>query len=186
MREFGALHPLPAAAGKTNGVDDRHRPKGQQRRGGRRLPAGVRDELLPQAVTLEHFLVLVRIGASEVPQKSVPPTDQHLQAAAGGVIVLVGFQVLSEPLNATGEGADLNFGRSGVRVMASCLFDLGFVFGGNGHVLFLSKNAERIILGRPKVRCKPLRGPRRPNSSHPEHGPRCRCGGPPPLRPSAR
>lgn len=27
MREFGALHPLPAAAGKTNGVDDRHRPK---------------------------------------------------------------------------------------------------------------------------------------------------------------
>ena len=89
MREFGALHPLPAAAGKTNGVDDRHRPKGQQRRGGRRLPAGVRDELLPQAVTLEHFLVLVRIGASEVPQKSVPSTDQHLQAAAGGVIVLV-------------------------------------------------------------------------------------------------
>ena len=136
---FGASHPLPAAAGKTNGVDDRHRPKVQQRRGGRRLPAGVRNELLPQAVTLEYFLILVRIGASEVPQKSVPPADQHLQAAAGGVIVLVGFQVLGEPLNATGEGADLNFGRSGVRVMAASLFDLGFVFGRDGHVSFLSK-----------------------------------------------
>ena len=134
MCGFGALHPLPAAAGKTNGVDDRHRQKGQQRRGGRRLPAGVRDELLPQAVTLEHFLVLVRIGASEVPQKSVPPTDQHLQAAAGGVVVLVGLQVLGEPLNTTGEGADLNFGRSGVRLMATSLFDLGFVFGGDGHI----------------------------------------------------
>ena len=106
----GGSHPLPAAAGKTNGVGDRHRPKGQQRRGGRRLPASVRDELLPQAVTLEHFLVLVRVGSGEVPQKSVPPADEHLQAAAGGVIVLVGFQVLGEPLNATGEGADLNFG----------------------------------------------------------------------------
>ena len=81
MCEFGALHPLPAAAGKTNGVDDRHRPKGQQRRGGRRLPAGVRDELLPQAVTLEHFLVLVRIGASEAEVGSV---DRPTSAGRGG------------------------------------------------------------------------------------------------------
>jgi hypothetical protein len=139
MHEFGALHPLPAAAGKTNGLGDRHRPEGQQRRGGRRLPAGVLGELLPQAVTLEHFLVLVRVGASEVPQKSVATTDQHLEAALRVVIVLVGFQVLGEPLNATGEDADLNFRRSGVRVMATSLFDLGFIFGGNGHVSFLSK-----------------------------------------------
>ncbi len=95
-------------------------------------------------MSLEHFLVLVRVGASEVPQKSVPPTDQHLQAAAGGVIVLVGFQVLGEPLNATGEGADLNFGRPGVRLMAASLFDLGFVFGGNGHFFVPNSNSQLL------------------------------------------
>ena len=82
MREFGALHPVPAAAGKTNGVDDRHRPKGQQRRGGRRLPAGVRDELLPQAVTLDR-LVLVRIGAARY-RREAGSADRPTFAGRGG------------------------------------------------------------------------------------------------------
>ena len=60
----------------------------------------------------------------------------------------MGFQVLSEPLNATGEGADLNRA-IGVRVMASCLFDLG-LFSWKWSC-FSIQNAERIILGRPKV-----------------------------------
>ena len=65
------LHPLPAA-GKTRWtivIDQRNKD------GEAASPRIIRGPSFHQAVTLEHFLVLVRIGASEVPRRFRRPTN---------------------------------------------------------------------------------------------------------------
>jgi hypothetical protein len=63
---------------------------------------------------LDQFEVRFAIFACNVLQVALALADQLQQAAAGGVIVLVGLQVLGEFLDTLGHDAGLHGGRTGV------------------------------------------------------------------------
>ena len=67
-------------------------------------------------------------------------TNHHQQATTGVVVVLVGAQVISQFVDASGQDSNLNLGRNGVALVSSVLQDnLGLLFLLDHCVFHLSK-----------------------------------------------
>src|SRR5262245_790944 len=67
--------------------------------------------------------VSLRVLLPEVFQEAAAPTDEHEQAAAGVVVLLVGLEVIGQPVDPLGEKRDLHFRRASVAVVRLELLD---------------------------------------------------------------
>src|SRR4029453_11689790 len=70
--------------------------------------------LPPKPELLENLTVALDFGALEVFEESAPLADQAQQATAGVVVLDVGLEVVSQPIDSLREERDLYLGRAGV------------------------------------------------------------------------
>ena len=82
-----------------------------------------RDELLPEAETLDQLVVAVGILAPEVLEQPAPPPDHLEQAAARVVVLRVRLEVLGQVGDAGRQQRDLDLRGSRVGVVGPILFD---------------------------------------------------------------
>ena len=133
---------------------------GKRKEASRGMPLGVgrMGRSAAQAEVGDHLAVGFLVGALEVVQKLAAVVDHADEAVTGGVVLLVGLQVLGELLDALGERGDLHFAGAGVAlVTAELLADGVFVDHGVCPLLWgvhlsqpprtsgLARNGERIL-----------------------------------------
>src|SRR6185312_9579554 len=95
------------------------------------LPAADR---VADAQRLDDRLIAALVGLLQVPKQRAALRDQHQQAAARVVVLLVGLEVLGEVRDALGEDRHLHFGGPGVRFAAGVGPDqLSLAFGRDRH-----------------------------------------------------
>src|SRR5262245_28049680 len=70
-----------------------------------------------------HGPIALHVLLSQILQEAAALADQHQQAPAGVVVVLVGLEVVGQPVDALGQERDLNFGRARVAVVCLELLD---------------------------------------------------------------
>src|SRR4030065_274897 len=75
-----------------------------------------------------------RVHALEVGEMPAPLAHQLEKASPRGLVVLVGFEMFGELLDAPGEDRHLDFGRSGVTLVTAVFpHKLRFLFLAHGH-----------------------------------------------------
>src|SRR5579872_3209805 len=77
----------------------------------------VLEHLTTDAQALDQVLVSFRVTAFQVFQKAAAPRDHRQQSPAGMMIFTVRLEMILELQNALAQEGDLNFGRSGVRLV---------------------------------------------------------------------
>jgi len=82
-----------------------------------------RDELLPEAETLDQLVVAIGILFPEILEQPTPAPDHLEQAAAGVVILGVRLKVLGQVRDPRREKRDLNLGGPCVGAVRPILFD---------------------------------------------------------------
>src|SRR3546814_1965362 len=76
----------------------------------------------------------VRILALEIIKQDAALVDQHQQAAARGIVLRVGLEMLGQIDDALGQDRDLDLGAAGVTLGAGIVGnDFGFTFSGHRH-----------------------------------------------------
>lgn len=86
----------------------------------------VRAPLLAETEFLNHSLIAIGIVGFEIVEQATPLADQHEQAAARAVVLLVRLEVFRQGANAFAQQSDLNFRTTGVGSMGAVLVDEGF------------------------------------------------------------
>ena len=108
-----------------------------RRRGGLGPPLRNRASLVDVVADTEFLdegAVLLDVALLDVLQEVTTLTDEMAQATAGGMVLLVGLEVLGELGDAVGQDGNLNLGRSGVvLVLAKLLDELGLLLLADGH-----------------------------------------------------
>src|SRR3954462_11676173 len=105
-----------------------------------------------QAELADQRAVALEILLLEVVEEPPATADQHEEAAARVVGVLVGPQMLREVVDATRQQRDLHLGRAGVvAVLAETLDDLALVLLGQRHMR-RGRLAERFSAPRTALR----------------------------------
>lgn len=82
--------------------------------------------LLAQLKFLDYRLVAVGGRPLEVVEKAPPGGDEFEKAAAGRVVLCVGFEMLGELIDALGKKRDLNVGTTGVFFVKPDCVDFDF------------------------------------------------------------
>ena len=99
--------------------------------------------LLAEPKLLNDLFITTHFVSFEVLKQATPTADKFQQASAGGVILFVRLEMLSQVSNSFTEYRDLNFGRPRIRRMDSILVDdRAFGFRRQSHSLlsFLPQN----------------------------------------------
>lgn len=99
------------------------------------LPCALRLDVVADAELCDEFAVVVDVALLDIREKTTTLTDEHEQATARVVILLVDLDVLGELANALGEDCDLDLGGTRiVGILAKLLDELGLAFLGDCHV----------------------------------------------------
>ena len=75
--------------------------------------------LLANAEFLDYVLITLGIVVLEVIEQAATLADHHQETAAGGVILLVRFEVVRQFTDPFAEHRDLNFGASGIVIVGA-------------------------------------------------------------------
>ena len=77
-------------------------------------PQSLANRLLTDAKLLNHGLVAFGIGFSEVIQQATTLADHHEKTAPGGMVLLMGLEMLRQFTNPLAEDGNLHLGRTGI------------------------------------------------------------------------
>jgi hypothetical protein len=83
--------------------------------------------LLSDAEFANHSLVTLGIVSLQIVEQATPLADQHKQAAARAVVLLVRFEMVRQLANAFTDDGDLNLGTPRVSRMRLILVNYGFL-----------------------------------------------------------
>ncbi len=84
--------------------------------------------LLTDAQSLNDLFVAFRVGLSEVVQQATTPADHHEKTAPGGMVLLMRLKMLRQFTNTRTQYRDLDFRRTGIRVVSTVLVNQGGFF----------------------------------------------------------
>ena len=92
--------------------------------------AGIQDKqpLLADAEFLNDLFVAFGVGLSEVVQQAATPADHHEKTAPGGMVLLVRLEMLRQFTNPRAQDGNLDFRRTGIRVVSTVLVNQGGFF----------------------------------------------------------
>src|SRR4029453_5219438 len=88
-----------------------------------RMEASRSPRSLADSELIRQDAVSLRVLLSEIFQKSATLADEHEQAAARVVILLMGLEVVGQPVDTLGQEGDLPFRWSGIAVVRLELLD---------------------------------------------------------------
>src|SRR5690349_15008756 len=90
--------------------------------------------LAPDIEPLDQRLITPLIDLLQIVEKTTALADHLEEAAARMVVLLVGFEVIGERIDALGEDRNLDFGRTRVNGLGGIFFDeRGFALLSHGH-----------------------------------------------------
>ena len=106
----------------------------------------VRLDVVADAQAFDENAVLLDVAVLDVLQQTAALTDEHHEATASVVVLLVNLQMLGEVADALGKNCHLHLGAAGVVLVFAILFDeLCYALFGNavpvGHDFHLSFSA---------------------------------------------
>jgi len=84
--------------------------------------------LLADAQFLNDDLVAFGIGLSEVVQQAATPANHHEKTAPGGMVLLMRLKMLRQFTNPCAQDRNLDFRRTGIRVVSTVLVNQGGFF----------------------------------------------------------
>jgi hypothetical protein len=84
--------------------------------------------LLADAKLLNDSFVAFGVGLSEVVQQAATLADHHKKTAPGGMVLLVGLEVLGQLTNPGAQDGDLNFRRTGIVIGSAVIGNQGGFF----------------------------------------------------------
>jgi len=88
----------------------------------------VRLPLLADAQFLNDLFVAFGVGLSEVVQQAATPADHHKKTAPGGMVLIVRLEMLRQFTNARAQNGNLDFRRTGIRLVSTVLVNQGGFF----------------------------------------------------------
>jgi hypothetical protein len=84
--------------------------------------------LLADAKLLNDSFVAFGVGLSEVVQQAATLADHHKKTAPGGMVLLVGLEVLGQLADPRAQDGDLNFRRSSIVIGSAVIGNQGGFF----------------------------------------------------------
>jgi hypothetical protein len=84
--------------------------------------------LFTDAMFLNDGFVAFGIGLSQVIEQAATPTHHHEKTAPGGMVLLMGFEMLRQFANPGTQDGNLNFRRPSIMVVSPVLFNQGGFF----------------------------------------------------------
>ena len=91
------------------------------------------SRLLADAQLADYVAVAVRVMRLQVIQQATALADEHQETAPRGVILLVGLEMLSQFADTRTQNRNLDFRRTGVRVMRPEALNQVSLFGSRQH-----------------------------------------------------
>lgn len=138
-----------------------------------------KSALLAEAELLDGFKVVVAVGPLQVSQQAVATTHHRQKSATRMMVVLVPSEVLLKALDPIRQDGDLDFRRSGVRVVSSMVFsNFGLASDGNTHVILRSRRLggrldRRLMWCDSFLESEIVTFPRESSTPRPEFDPVC-------------
>jgi hypothetical protein len=89
---------------------------------------GLAAALLADAKLLNDCFVAFGVGLSEVVEQTATLADHHEKTAPGGMVLLVGLEVLGQLANPRTQDSDLNFRGTGIVIGSAVIGNQGGFF----------------------------------------------------------
>jgi hypothetical protein len=89
---------------------------------------GLAAALLADAKLLNDCFVAFGVGLSEVVEQTATLADHHEKTAPGGMVLLVGLEVLGQLANPRAQDSDLNFRGTGIVIGSAVIGNQGGFF----------------------------------------------------------
>ena len=138
-----------------------------------------KSALLAKAELLDGFKVVVAVGPLQISQQAVATTHHRQKSTTRMMVVLVPSEVFLKALDPIREDGDLDFRRSGVRVVSSMVFsNFGLASDGNTHVILRSRRLggrldRRLMWCDSFLESEIVTFPRESSTPRPEFDPVC-------------
>jgi hypothetical protein len=84
--------------------------------------------LLTDAQLLNDVFVAFGVGLSKVVQQAATPANHHEKTAPGGMVLLMRLKMLRQFTNPCAQDRNLDFRRTGIRVVSTVLVNQGGFF----------------------------------------------------------